>query len=106
MDFNALILTATTVGLKILGALAIWIIGRWVISLVMALTRKGMEARHVDATLITYVLASISVALNIALAIAVLGVFGIETTSFAALLAAAGIFLIILSPLRSVTSSA
>ena len=95
MDINALILTATTVattvGLKILGALAIWIIGRWVISLVMALTRKGMEARHVDATLITYVLASISVALNIALAIAVLGVFGIETTSFAALLAAAGI---------------
>ena len=95
MDTNALILTATTVattvGLKILGALAIWIIGRWVISLVMALTRKGMEARHVDATLITYMLASISVALNIALAIAVLGVFGVETTSFAALLAAAGI---------------
>ncbi len=95
MDINALLLTlstvATTLGLKILGALAIWIIGRWVISLVIALTRKGMEARRVDATLITYMLASISVALNIALAIAVLGVFGIETTSFAALLAAAGI---------------
>ena len=48
MDIDALILTATTVatavGLKILGALAIWIIGRWVISLVMTLTRKGMEA--------------------------------------------------------------
>jgi len=92
MGINALLLTATTVGtavaLKILGALTIWIIGRWVISLVMALTRKGMEARHVDATLITYMLASISVALNIVLAIAVLG---IETTSFAALLAAAGI---------------
>ena len=55
MGINALLLTATTVGtavaLKILGALTIWIIGRWVISLVMALTRKGMEARHVDATL-------------------------------------------------------
>jgi len=44
MDIDALILTATTVatavGLNIRGAFAIWIIGRWVIFLVMALTRN------------------------------------------------------------------
>jgi small conductance mechanosensitive channel len=95
MDINAMIATATavgtSVGLKLLGALALWIIGRWAISIIMSLSRKGMEVRKVDATLVTYMLASISVALNIALAIAILGVFGIETTSFAALLAAAGI---------------
>jgi small conductance mechanosensitive channel len=95
MDINALLLTATTVatavGLKILGAVVLWIIGRWAISIFMNLTRKGMEIRKVDATLITYCLASVSVALNIALGIAILGVFGIETTSFAALIAAAGI---------------
>ncbi|OYW11596.1 MAG: hypothetical protein B7X34_02925, partial [Acidobacteriia bacterium 12-62-4] len=95
MDINAMIATATavgtSVGLKLLGALVLWILGRWAISIIMSLSRKGMEVRKVDATLVTYMLASISVALNIALAIAILGVFGIETTSFAALLAAAGI---------------
>ena len=95
MDINQIIATATAVGtavgLKILGALALWIVGRWAIAIVMSISRKAMEVRKVDATLVTYMLASISVGLNIALAIAILGVFGIETTSFAALLAAAGI---------------
>ncbi len=78
-------------GLKILAALALWMAGRWLISLVTGTTRRGLQARNVDATLIFYVQASLSVALNIALVVSILGYFGVETTSFAALLAAAGI---------------
>ncbi|MCP6725934.1 mechanosensitive ion channel, partial [Klebsiella pneumoniae] len=49
------------------------------------------EAQHVDATIQRYLGNIISVTLNIALVIAILGYFGVETTTFAALLAGAGI---------------
>jgi small conductance mechanosensitive channel len=76
---------------KVLGAIIMWIIGGWVINLIGSLSRKGMTAQKVDPTLITYVEATIRVILRIVLIIAILSIFGIETTSFAALLAAAGI---------------
>ena len=76
---------------KILGAIIMWIIGGWAINLIGSLSKKGMTAQKVDPTLITYVEATIRVILRIVLVIAILSIFGIETTSFAALLAAAGI---------------
>ena len=63
----------------------------WVITLAGGLTSKAMGARNVDPTLTRYTEAVVKVALRIALIIAILGVMGVETTSFAALLAAAGI---------------
>jgi small conductance mechanosensitive channel len=76
---------------KVLGAIIMWIIGGWVINLISGLSRKGMTVRKVDPTLIAYTEATIRVILRIVLIIAILSIFGIETTSFAALLAAAGI---------------
>ena len=78
-------------GLKIVGAVALWVTGSMVINTISKLAERGMTARRVDATLIRYSQGALRVVLRIALVIAVLSVFGIETTSFAALIAAAGV---------------
>ena len=76
---------------KLLGALAVWIVGSWVIRLLRVALEKTLVARKVDPTLARYVEAGANVMMKLLLFIAVLSVLGIETTSFAALLAAFGI---------------
>jgi small conductance mechanosensitive channel len=76
---------------RIFGAIALWIVGGWLIRIFLRVANNAMAIRHVDKTLASYASAAIRVALRIVLCIAILGVFGIETTSLAALLAAAGI---------------
>jgi len=76
---------------KLLGAVALWIVGSWVIKLVRTALGRFLHLRQFDDTLASYVEASAGVLLQVLLFIAVLGVLGIETTSFAALLAAAGL---------------
>jgi small conductance mechanosensitive channel len=83
--------TAIELGVKILAAIAFWIIGRWLIGRVIALISAAMNRNHVDPTLTKYLGSIIAVALNIALVLGILGYFGIQTTSFAALLAGAGL---------------
>jgi small conductance mechanosensitive channel len=78
-------------GLKILGAIAVWIVGGWIIKVLRAALGRTLLARKVDPTLSRYAEASANVLLKLLLFIAVLSVLGIETTSFAALLAALGI---------------
>jgi small conductance mechanosensitive channel len=81
----------TTFGLKILGAIALWLVGQKLIEFASKLLRRVFRSQHVDATLISYLVNIITVTLRIVLVVALLGFFGIETTSFAALLAAAGV---------------
>jgi small conductance mechanosensitive channel len=83
--------TALDLALKVLAALVFWFVGRWLINRVVALMRAAMGRNHVDATLVKYLGSIVAIALNIALALGILGYFGIETTSFAALLAGAGV---------------
>lgn len=83
--------TAIDIALKVLAALAFWIVGRWLIGRVIALMQAAMNRNHVDPTLTKYLGSIIAIALNIALVLGILGYFGIETTSFAALLAGAGV---------------
>ena len=94
-NINAMMQTVTVVltavGLKILGAIALWIIGRWLIGLALRLMGSALRKQKVDPTLIRYIHSGVAALLNIVLVIAILGFFGIETTSFAALLAAAGV---------------
>jgi hypothetical protein len=47
-----LILKLTDAGLKLLGALALWIVGRWLSSFGLTLVSRSMEARQVDGTII------------------------------------------------------
>ena len=83
--------TVTELGIKILAALAFWFIGRWLIGRVVTVMRAALNRNHVDPTLIKYLGSIVAVALNIALALGILGYFGVQTTSFAALLAGAGV---------------
>src|SRR5262245_32744762 len=79
------------IGLKVAGAIVVWVVGRWLIGLSMRLLSAGLTRQHVEATLIRYLISFLTIALNIVLVVAILGYFGLETTSFAALIAAAGV---------------
>jgi len=72
-------------------AIAFWIIGRWLIGRIAAALTAAMNRNSVDPMLVKYLASVVGVILNIALVIGILGYFGIETTSFAALLAGAGV---------------
>jgi small conductance mechanosensitive channel len=104
-------------GTHLLGAIALWVVGRMVARAVVSQVEKACQRRKVDPTLILYLTRALAVTLNIVIGIAILGVFGIETTSFAGILAAmgvaigmawsgllsnlaAGIFMIVLRPFK------
>lgn len=78
-------------GLKIVMAVVIWIVGGIIINILARIVRTTMTRRAIDPTLVRYTESSMRIALRIALILSILSVCGIETTSFAALLAAAGI---------------
>jgi small conductance mechanosensitive channel len=79
-------------GLKLLGALVAWFIGRWVIGILKHLTSAALlRGRRIDPTLAVYMTAVVGVTLNVLLILAILDIFGVRTTSFAALLAGAGL---------------
>jgi len=107
----------TTVGLKLLGSAALWIVGRWLIKLAGTLVARALTRQHLDATIVSYIRSSLNVLLNIVLVVALLGFFGVQTATFAALLAgigiaigaawsgllsnfAAGLFLVLLRPFK------
>ncbi len=114
---DLVIAQASTLGMKVLAAIAFWIVGRWLIGFIGRLLQQVLERQKVDPTLMRYIGNVLAVALNIVLVVAILGYFGIETTSFAALVAgvgiaigaawggllsnlAAGAFLIVLKPFK------
>ena len=78
-------------GLKALGALVVYVVGRKLISFATKLVTRVLERQQVDPTITRYAGSVISVALNIILIVAILGYFGVETTSFAALIAGLGL---------------
>ena len=86
-----LLTTGTDLLIKVLAAIAFWIVGRWLIGRVIAIMQAAMSRNHVDPTLTKYVGSIVAVALNIALVLGILGYFGIQTTSIAAMLAGAGV---------------
>jgi small conductance mechanosensitive channel len=114
---DMLITAATDVGLKVVSAIALWVIGRWLIGVAQKLIRATLERQQFDPTLLRYIHSIVSITLNVLLVIGILGYFGVQTTSFAALIAtmgiaigaawagllsnfAAGVFLIILRPFK------
>src|SRR5215471_11951993 len=108
---------AMSVGLQILGALVLYIVGRWMISLVVSAVQRALARQKIDDTVFRFIGNALSVALNITLVVAILGYFGVQTTTFAALIAAsalaigtawagllanfaAGAFLLVLRPFK------
>lgn len=89
--WNTFIQISTEFGLKFIGALILWVVGKKLISFAVKLITKALQNGQVDSTLIKYITSAIAIALQVVLVVAILGFFGVETTSFAALLAAAGV---------------
>ena len=83
--------TLAGLAIKVAAAIVFWFVGRWLIHRVIALVQAGMQRNHIDPTLTRYLGSIINVALNIALVLGILGYFGIQTTSIAAMLAGAGV---------------
>ena len=95
MDINAWATAAAPivmqVGLKLIGAVILYMAGRWLIALAVGLMARVLTARNFDPTLQRYIANILGVGLNVVLVVAILGYFGVETTSFAALLAGLGL---------------
>ena len=77
--------------LLVLAALIVLLIGLWLIKRITRSIRKLMEKRDLDPSLIPFLSSLISFALKAMLVITVVGMIGIEMTSFAAILGAAGL---------------
>lgn len=88
---NTILSNITSLGMAVLGAIALWIIGRMLINLAVSLIGKALDRQRVDPTVNGYIRSTLGVLLNIVLVISLLGYFGIQTTTFAGLLAAAAL---------------
>jgi len=86
-----LLVWAAQFGVKIIGAILLWVIGRALISFSINLLRRALLKRPIEPTVVNYLGSTISVLLNITLVVAILGYFGVQTTTFAALIASAGL---------------
>jgi small conductance mechanosensitive channel len=95
MDLNGVVQNASAtlmaVGWKLLGAAALWLAGRWLIGFALTLLGRTLASHQFDVTLSRYMQTGVRILLNVALLVAILGFFGVETTTFAALIAAGGV---------------
>ncbi len=78
-------------GLKIVAAILVFVIGRWVAKLLRKLLEKMMQRAKVDAAIVGFASSMVYVALMVFVILAALGQIGIQTTSFIAVLGAAGL---------------
>ncbi len=78
-------------GPKLLGAIAVWIIGSWVIKALVNAFNRVMDKNQTDESLKPFLKKLFSTLLKVLLVISVLGMLGVEMTSFIAILGAAGL---------------
>jgi len=89
---NYVVTNGVSLVIKLAASLAIWIIGRRIISILMGVVNRGIvRGGKIDATTSHYITSILSVLLTIGLVLGIFGYLGVQTTSFAALLAGAGI---------------
>ena len=107
----------TAFALKVLGAIVLWFVGRWLIRFALKIMGRALDRQSFDRTLVVYIQSACGILLNVVLIVALLGYFGVQTASFAALLVgvglaigaawsgllsnfAAGLFLLVLKPFK------
>jgi len=76
---------------KFIGAILAYLIGSWIIKKITAIVGNMLQSRHYEPSLQSFLKNLIQVVLTVLLIISVLGMIGIETSSFAALIAGAGL---------------
>ena len=81
----------TIYGIKVIAAIAVLVVGRWIAKGLTGFTEKVMNKRQVDPTIVSFVAHLIYIALLVFVVLASLGQLGIQTTSFIAIIGAAGL---------------
>ena len=81
----------TVYGIKVVAAVVIFIVGRWVAKIVRNMAKKVMTKKGVDPIIVGFTCNMAYIALLVFIIIAALGQLGIQTTSFIAILGAAGL---------------
>ncbi len=76
---------------KLVGALVLLLLGRWVIGKLISILRKILLAKEYDPSLETFVLSLVKVTMTILLFISIAGILGVDTTAFSALIVGAGV---------------
>ncbi len=94
-EFSQIIQQLTTLGIEagksILLAVLIFVVGRYIVKFINRIVAGMMERRHMDPTIQSFLRSFINVLLTTLLVITTVSALGINTTSFAALLASAGV---------------
>ena len=80
-------------GLKVLGAVAIYIVGAWLIRRVKKLLHRMFDKKGTEKTVASFIISFVTLVLTVLLIVVAVSALGINTTSFAALLAAVGVAL-------------
>ncbi len=88
---KSLIENGTQLGLTLVKATIVFLVGRFIINLLNRIVRGILSKRNIDTSVKTFVGSLVNVSLTILLIISVVGALGVQTTSFAALLASAGV---------------
>lgn len=78
-------------GFKILKVLFVWIIGRWITKRLISVAKMLMQKRKTNVTVQSFLTSLIDVVLLIILIVIIISIFGIDTSSFIALFASAGV---------------
>lgn len=96
MDFSKIAMSdiigyVTQFGKNLLMALVVYFVGRLIIKYTMKALRAVTQKRKVEASLTSFLNSLVSISLNVLLAIIIIGILGIDTSSFLALFASAGL---------------
>ena len=95
LDFNEiwsqLVSSAIDLGLKILLALVVYWIGKFLIDLLYKFVKHTLEKRKIDLSVNSFLLSLIRIVMMFVLIITIIGILGINTSSFVALFASAGV---------------
>lgn len=78
-------------GMKVIGAIAIFVIGKWIAKKLSGLIKKLMERGEIDSTLSAFIASIVDILLMVVVVLAAINNLGIDTTSFIAILGAAGL---------------
>lgn len=89
--FNKVLEQAGIFAPKILGSLAVLVIGWWVIGVVTRSVAKALQKSNIESSLRTFLVSMLTIGLKIMLIISAAGILGIETTSFVAIFGAASL---------------
>ena len=86
-----LIDASVSAGKRVLAAVLIYIIGRYIVKLITKIVRGMLDRRPIEVGVKSFLMSLLNILLTVLLIISVIGALGVNTTSFAALLASAGV---------------